>query len=191
MDSGYASGNQGAGYPPQYPPQSQYPPQQPYPPQPHYQPYQGNPHYGLGPNYAEGQRYGYGPEKNVYGPVIGSNPAPGFNQPPQYNQRQIPDTAHMHPLFQEPSQQECKVCKRIIGGGPAYVCHQCSLVLCFDCFNTIFYGNKLKQIHPHPLGLRVRPSWRCDICQRTFRGTASFYCRGCDFDACSNCYVGY
>ena len=199
MDSGYSSGNPGQGYnqPPGYNQPGPYPPQQqpPYPPQnqygqnysqyPHGPQYPGGQNYGPDPNYPQGPHYGYGPQ-------------PGMNQPPTYNpppggyqNREIPDTAHIHPLFQEPSNTQCKVCKKYTGGAPSYVCHQCELVLCYDCFNNIFYGNKQKQVHPHPLTLRVRPSWRCDICKRTFRGTASFYCRGCDFDACSNCYVGY
>ena len=196
MDSGY-SGYSSAGYnqPPQYNPHQPYPPQDQYnqnysqyPPGPQYQ---GGQNYGPGPNYPQGPHYGFGPSKRIYGPQTSFNPSPNFNQPPNFQNRQIPDSAHMHPLFQEPSYKDCKVCKRNVNGGLSYVCRDCNLVLCWDCFNNIFYGNKQKQIHPHPLALRVRPAWICDICQRSFRETASFYCKPCDFDACSMCYVGF
>ena len=72
-----------------------------------------------------------------------------------------------------------------------YVCHDCPLSLCIECFNNIFYGNKQRQVHPHTLSLRTRPNWICDVCHRNFSGTASFYCKACDFDACSMCYIGY
>ena len=98
---------------------------------------------------------------------------------------------HEHGLSQEASNQNCKVCQTHIGGNAAYVCHECPLVLCFKCANDIFYGNKAKEVHPHPLALRVRNAWKCDLCKQHFKGTASFYCKGCDFDACSRCYVGF
>ena len=111
-------------------------------------------------------------------------------QQPGYGQ-QLPDSAHEHGLVQEPSHEKCKVCQQPIGGTPAYVCKECPLVLCYNCANAIFYGNKAKEVHPHPLALRVRNAWKCDLCKQRFRGTASFYCRPCDFDACSRCYVGF
>ena len=55
----------------------------------------------------------------------------------------------------------------------------------------IFYGEKRKGFHPHPLMLRVRQSWKCDVCQRTFADKCSFFCQQCDFDACDQCYLAY
>ena len=103
----------------------------------------------------------------------------------------IPDSAHEHGLQLEPTNEACKVCHRPIGGKIAYVCHQCPFVLCYECSNEIFYGNKAKQIHPHPLTLKYRSAWKCDLCKQHYRETASFYCKPCDFDACSICYVGF
>ena len=144
----------------------------PYPPQ-------------YGPNIVAPSPYPpqYGPPhiSPPYPPQYG--PAPGF--------REIPDSAHMHPLFQEPVYSDCKICRRPLAGLPGYVCHVCPLSLCLECFNNIFYGNKQRQVHPHTLSLRTRPNWICDVCHRNFSGTASFYCKLCDFDACSMCYVGY
>ena len=186
MDSGsYSSNGQyrpniNAPYPPQYGPQinAQNPPQYgpphisaPNPPQ------YGPPHYGYGPSAPR-----IDAEMNFNRPHF-SGPAPGF--------REIPDTAHMHPLFQEPAYNDCKICRRQLAGLPGYVCHDCPLSLCLECFNNIFYGNKQRQVHPHTLSLRTRPNWICDVCHRNFSGTASFYCKLCDFDACSMCYVGY
>ena len=200
-------------YPPEHPPYNgpqgynQYPPHGPnynqgynqYPPHGHgygqgygqYPPHgpgyeQG---YGQYPPHGVGYDQGYGPQP-PYGQQPGyAQPQPGMAPPGGY--QKPPDSAHMHPLIEEPSNKECKVCKRPLGGATAFVCHQCTLVLCYECGNTIFYGNKQKQVHPHPLALRVRPSWTCDICRKLYRGTASFYCKPCDFDACSYCYVGF
>ena len=186
MDSGsYSSNGQyrpniNAPYPPQYGPphvSAPYPPQYgpqisaPNPPQ------YGPPHYGYGPSAPR-----IGVQMNFNQPHF-SGPAPGF--------REIPDSAHMHPLFQEPAYNDCKICRRQLGGLPGYVCHDCPLSLCIECFNNIFYGNKQRQVHPHTLSLRTRPNWICDVCHRNFSGTASFYCKACDFDACSMCYIGY
>ena len=169
-------------YPPQYGPNITAP--SPYPPQygpPHISapnpPQYGPPHYGYGPSAPR-----IDAEMNFNRPHF-SGPAPGF--------REIPDTAHMHPLFQEPAYNDCKICRRQLAGLPGYVCHDCPLSLCLECFNNIFYGNKQRQVHPHTLSLRTRPNWICDVCHRKFSGTASFYCKACDFDACSMCYVGY
>ena len=103
MDSGsYSSNGQykpniSAPYPPQYGPphmSGPYPPQYgpqinaPNPPQ------YGPPHYGYGPSAPR-----IGVQMNFNQPNF-SGPAPGF--------REIPDSAHMHPLFQEPAYSDCK-----------------------------------------------------------------------------------
>ena len=162
---------------------------------------QYGPHYG-GPGAYPPQQVRPGDNQPGYNQP-GYN-QPGYNQPgygqPTYGQagyaqqggyQRIPDSAHEHGLIQEVSHSECKVCKRPQGGAQAYVCHQCPLVLCYECGNAIFYGNKAKQVHQCPLALRVRNAWKCDLCQQHFRGVASFYCKLHDFDACSRCYVGF
>ena len=136
---------------------------------------------------------GYPPQQQA-GPAYCPGYPPqqkGYAQQPAGYGRKLPDSAHEHALHQEASQKNCKVCQKPIGGTTAYVCHNCELVLCYNCGNAIFYGNKAKQIHPHTLALRVRNAWKCDLCKQHFKGTASFYCKGCDFDACSKCYVGF
>ena len=117
-----------------------------------------------------------------------------FSQQPEYfpqfrNERQLPDSSHEHGLFQEPTHEKCKICQKLIGGILAYVCHNCSLVLCNNCAKTIFFGNKVKEIHPHRLSLKVREAWKCDICLGHYRDIASFNCALCDFDACLKCYI--
>ena len=180
MNPGYAGY---AGYPgyqspyqPQYPPQ-QYPPQQ-YPPQQY--PPQQYPPMAQGPiNFRNGLLQNYNDP-------MGINPAPmPFSSEP------TPTTKHMHPLFPENTQRECKVCKKLIRGGPGFVCRSCELSLCYDCFRNIYHGKKFENIHPHPLVLRVRNDWLCNNCRKHYIGTASFYCQMCDFDACSRCYIGY
>ena len=189
---GYNYGRPQGQYPPagQYPPQGNYPPPGQYPPQGNYPPqYPPKHHHGgyKGTGYSSGGPGGY-PQPGY--------PQPGYAQQPAYAQQpftrgqQLPDSAHEHGLSYEPSHEACKVCHRVIAGS-GYVCHQCPLVLCYDCANAIFYGNKAKQVHPHALALRVRNAWKCDLCHQHFKNTASFYCRPCDFDACSRCYVGF
>ena len=98
---------------------------------------------------------------------------------------------HEHPLIQEPSHDSCKICNEPIGGTSAYVCSQCPLVLCYNCGNKILLNHKDNQVHPHPLFLKFRKGWKCDKCQSYYKSKASFYCKSCDFDACSKCYVGF
>ena len=179
-----------------------------YPLQPQYNPppqYSSQPHYPLQPQYNQPPQYppAYGGPQNppVFnepnnfrrGPLLNYGTPITLNTASQQNlYEQAPTTKHIHPLFRENSpNRECKICKKFISCGPAYVCRECELILCYDCFYNIYHGKKFENIHPHPLLLRVRPSWKCDYCQRHFSGTASFYCESCDFDACSNCYIGY
>ena len=182
--------------PPHYPAYSNQPPHYPeYPPHPRYD----QPHYNEGPGFTTGPP----PPPSTY---VGNDytQGPQYRPPPSYNNRypirppstfqyadKIPDIKHMHPLFKSTANRDCHICRQFIGGGQAYVCRDCELVLCLNCFYTIYHGNKFENIHMHPLVLRVRPSWKCDVCQRTFSGRASFYCQPCDFDACSECYIGY
>jgi hypothetical protein len=130
-----------------------------------------------------------------YLPQSGYPQQPGYSQQPKNTQqtgygKAIPDSSHEHGLTKCSSYDECKICQKQIGGNPAYVCHECDLVLCCGCGGAIFFGNKAKQLHPHPLALKVRKCWKCDICNLHFKGVASFYCSYCDFDVCSKCYVG-
>ena len=174
--------------PPQYPPQT-YPPQtyppQTYPPQTY--PPQTYPPQTYPPQTYPPQTY---PPQTYPPQTLPPTYPPTY--PPTSVQRgcQLPDSAHEHGLTYERTNAYCKVCNMSCQGD-AYVCHQCPLILCWECANAIFYGNKAKQIHRHYLSLRVRNAWRCDVCGNRYRGTASFYCRPCDFDACSRCYVGF
>ena len=75
-------------------------------------------------------------------------------------------------------------------GGQGYKCDSCPIVLCINCSNKIFYGNKKKASHKHDLALKNRGTgWKCDLCKKSYKGYASFYCKQCDFDACEKCYI--
>ena len=113
------------------------------------------------------------------------------NSPMQFSSQPIQNANHMHPLFQQKSDKDCKICKKNIYGGPGYICKDCELIICYDCFQNINYATKFENIHLHPLILRVKPNWKCGCCQKNYSGTASFFCQSCDFDACSKCYLGY
>ena len=133
------------------------------------------------------QPQGYQPQG--YQGYQGYPPQGGYNQQPYY-QQPVPESAHEHPLnYNQNLNENCRVCQQKIEGKDGYKCGDCPLVLCLNCSNRIFYGNKKKSIHPHDLELKSRNSWRCNLCKKIYRGTASFYCKNCDFDACQNCYL--
>ena len=134
----------------------------------------------------------YTPPPNLFiGTQLNPTPPMGINNPPMpFPSEPVPTTKHIHPLFPQNSYSDCKICKKLINGGPGFVCRACELVLCYNCFQNIYHGKKFESIHPHPLTLRVRPSWKCAICRRNYSDAASFFCGGCNFDACSLCYIG-
>ena len=99
----------------------------------------------------------------------------------------IPDSAHIHPLFQRFTDKNCKICKKNFREYPAFVCDECPLVLCYKCAKAIFFGDKLREFHPHPLTLDVISSWKCALCRRNYTDAASFHCGICNFNACF-CY---
>ena len=163
-------------------------------PNPHgnfgFQPNQNNYQYS-GPNNEQGynqQQMSFPPHGNFYPPNMGNYPQPGFNKP-QFQQPE-PEPAHEHPLnFEGTINDKCKICLLNIGDKGGYKCKDCPIILCLDCSQKIFYGNKKKQIHQHDLLLEDRNSWTCDICKTSYMDNASFHCETCDFDACEKCYL--
>ena len=155
-----------------------------------FQPNQNNYQYS-GNNNEQGfnqQQMGFPPHGNFYPPNMGNYPQPGFNQP-QFQQPE-PEPAHEHPLnFEGTINDKCKICLLNIGDKGGYKCKDCPIILCLDCSQRIFYGNKKKQIHQHDLLLEDRNSWTCDICKTSYMDNASFHCEQCDFDACEKCYL--
>ena len=129
------------------------------------------------------------------GPGINTHPPQGMMPPPNFlemDMYKIPESTHPHPLIIDYHLNgECKICKTNIGGQVGYRCNGCDILLCFNCSNRVFYGNKHKNCHPqHPLALTSRKSgWKCDLCKTHFKQGASFYCKPCDFDACDTCYL--
>ena len=123
----------------------------------------------------------------------------GFPQQPAYaqqnfppQQQKVPESAHEHPLnYANTVTGQCKICKQELGGQPGYNCGNCKILLCLQCADKIFYGQKKITIHPHLLALKDRNSWKCDLCKKTYKSVASFYFKQCDFDVCSACYISY
>ena len=108
----------------------------------------------------------------------------GYNQP-------ISESAHEHPLkYNQKSNVKCKICSVLFIGQPGYKCESCDVSICLSCSNRVFYGKK-REIHPHPLALKSRRSWKCDLCKKLYKDVASFYCKRCDFDICDKCYLQY
>ena len=188
-DKCYLEEGQQGGYPPQQggysPQQGDYPPQQGgYPPQQgDYPPQQGGypPQQG---NYQQ-QQGGYPPQQGGYPPQQGGYN--GYGQQGGY--QKSPESAHEHPLnYNQKPNENCKLCMEKIQQD-GYKCGNCPMVLCMNCANRIFYGNKKKTCHNHDLLLKNRNSWKCNLCKKMYKGKASFYCKQCDFYACDKCYL--
>ena len=137
------------------------------------------------------QQGGYQQQQGDYPQQQGGYPQQQGGYPQQQGGcQQQPESAHEHPLnYSQQLNEQCKICMQNIGGQQGYKCNSCNIVLCLNCANRVFYGNKKKSAHYHPLALRFRESWKCDICKIVYRGSASFYCKQCDFDACDKCYL--
>ena len=109
-----------------------------------------------------------------------------------YYEEQEPEaeSTHEHPLhYEQKSNFTCRLCRLKKNGEEGYKCKDCPLVLCFNCSDRIFYGNKKKSLHQHDLHLRERNKWKCNICKNSNKANASFYCSKCDFDACADCFI--
>ena len=85
----------------------------------------------------------------------------------------------------------CKIFQQNIAGQPGYNCGSYVLILCLNCGQKAFYGQKNNNIHPYSLTLKMRKSWKCDICKKSYKNVVSFYCKSCDYDVCPSCYVAY
>lgn len=122
-----------------------------------------------------------------YYPPI-QQPSSPQSQPPYV----APNSIHEHPLnFVQILNALCTICKQSNGDQPGYQCGQCEVALCMNCSKRLFFGDKKTILHPHPLELKYRVTWRCQICNILYQKTSSFFCKQCDFDVCSSCYVPY
>lgn len=101
-----------------------------------------------------------------------------------------PEAIHEHELNYDPNiNNVCTICYNKIDNKPGYKCEKCAVVLCEDCSNQVFDGEKKTTLHPHQLLLTNRNNWSCDICNNSFKKASSFYCKKCNFDACYSCYI--
>ena len=134
-----------------------------------------------------------GPQGNFFppqGPNFNQQGQQGFYQPQFQQPQPEPESHHEHPLnFEGKIEDKCKICLQNIGDKGGYKCGDCPIILCIDCSQKIFYGNKKKQIHEHELMLKDRNSWHCNLCNKNYMDNASFYCEKCDFDACDKCFI--
>ena len=102
-----------------------------------------------------------------------------------------PESDHEHPLnYEGRINEKCKLCLQYIGDNAGYKCKDCPIVLCLNCSDKIFYGNKNKQIHQHELFLKDRNNWNCQICKKYKTENASFQCNQCNFECCDECFMG-
>ena len=142
----------------------------------------------------------HGPDIHaIHGPDIRGYKPPdvGYTSYGEYNQPQIdlknpPQNYHEHPInYSNSINDSCKICQQTITGQPGYKCGSCQLILCLNCGKKVFYGKRNISFHPHSLTLMIRQAWRCNLCNQRYRNSASFYCKECDYDICTSCYVSY
>ena len=135
-------------------------------------------------------------EQITFQPDLGYNSGQQQGMDPQtkggYYPQKPPESSHEHPLnYANSVNAPCKICQQNIIGQPGYNCGSCDLILCLNCAQKAFYGQKNDNIHPHSLTLKMRKSWKCDLCKKSYRNVVSFYCKSCDYDVCPSCYVAY
>ena len=106
------------------------------------------------------------------------------------NNQLILESNHEHPLnYIDNLNIPCTICQQINKNNSGYKCEQCPLILCLNCAERIFYGNKKISIHPHPLLLKFKNEWKCNICEIIFKNTSTFSCDNCGFNVCTFCLI--
>ena len=152
--------------------------------------------------YPHGSNQGYYPHGSndgysSYGGNKGHEKYGPHQKQEKQNQQQIdpknpPQNCHEHPInYSDSINDSCKICQQKITGQPGYNCGSCKLILCLNCGKRVFFGKRNISFHPHSLTLMIRQSWHCDLCKQRYRNAASFYCKECDYDICTSCYVAY
>ena len=102
----------------------------------------------------------------------------------------IIESNHEHPLnYIDDLKLKCTICQQINKDKPGYKCEQCPVVLCLNCAERVFYGNKKISIHPHPLLLQFKNEWKCNICEIVFKNHSTFSCGQCGFNVCTFCLI--
>ena len=179
--------------------------QPPYP-EPQFQPQPSfpKPQFPQFPQNNTNQQYQYPPHQPAYAQQQNIDQSQGGYQnenfAPQeqnyyqqgYQEEELqPESDHEHPLnYEGRINEKCKLCLQYIGDNAGYKCKDCPIVLCLNCSDKIFYGNKNKQIHQHELFLKDRNNWNCQICKKYKTENASFQCNQCNFECCDECFMG-
>ena len=149
-----------------------------------------NPPLGYGPHGPNEEYCSYGGNGIHQG--YGHNQKQENQKQQQIDQNNPPQNCHEHPInYSNSTNDSCKICEQNIAGQPGYNCGTCQLNLCLNCGRRVFYGKRNISFHPHSLELMIRKAWKCDLCKQRYRNAASFYCKECDYDICTSCYVAY
>ena len=102
----------------------------------------------------------------------------------------ILESNHEHPLnYINKLKSSCTICQQKHENYKGYKCDQCPLILCLNCAERVFYGNKKSTIHHHPLLLKYKNEWKCNICDILFKNTSAFFCDQCGFNVCTFCLI--
>ena len=84
---------------------------------------------------------------------------------------------------------KCIKCKKNLENFKGYLCKNCSITLCEECFNPIMEIPEKSKLHSkHQLIMLGDRRYKCDICRGSYEGL-SFTCKTCNFDTCYNCYT--
>ena len=106
------------------------------------------------------------------------------------NNEIIIESNHEHPLiYINNLDKSCTICHHSNKENPGYNCKQCPVILCIKCAERVFNKNKKISIHPHPLILKFKNKWKCNICEINFIDSSSFSCDKCGFNICSFCLI--
>ena len=83
----------------------------------------------------------------------------------------------------------CLKCKKNLENKKGYLCRNCPITLCEECFKPIMEVPEKSKLHSqHQLIMFGDRSFKCDICKGSYKGLA-FTCKTCNFDSCYNCYT--
>ena len=83
----------------------------------------------------------------------------------------------------------CLKCKKNLENKNGYLCKNCPITLCEECYKPIMEIPEKSKLHSkHQLIMCGGRNYVCDICRGRYSGLA-FTCKACNFDSCYNCYT--
>jgi hypothetical protein len=106
--------------------------------------------------------------------------------------QEIPQELHIHPIVKSPLNEDiCIICNKKKTCIKGHKCNSCPLRICDECVNSIIKSFYSIDRHMHPLVLKEKENYTCDVCKKTknFKNKFCFYCEKCNFGICLDCYI--